>query len=160
MSYSFKTPQAKPAFAMYKEPIDAGQYVLYKKNRATFCNSGVCPGTPKVNSQGYLRSLNTAQLLDKKCLQLPFSNADLNNNLVTTLDLQGVCTVEDMSKNCNITIDNTMPFFTTYNIDPNGALFGNDNFKNGNNMFGEATCGANNYLQYLVYNNMVSSYKK
>ena len=79
MAYAFNTSSAKPTFGVYKEPIDAGQYVLYKKSRSTFCNSGACPGTPKVNSQGNMRLLNTAQLLDRNCAQLPFNNANLTN---------------------------------------------------------------------------------
>jgi hypothetical protein len=149
MAFAFKTPPARPAFGVYNEPLFAGEYILNKKARATFCNSNRCPGGPVVASQGELLLLNNAKYLDSYCSNIPFNKTNLNINLITTLNLSGCCTVQSnpplpTPPTCSVTIpppnNANPPFYLTYTIDPNGCLFG------------ETVCGANNYLQKMVYN--------
>ena len=148
MAFAFKTPQARPTFGVYNESLYAGEYIFKKKARTTFCNSNLCPGGPIVSSQGELLLLNKAKRLDNFCSNTPFNKTNLNINLITVLDLSGCCTVQTNiispeTQNCSVTIPPpplSDPFFVDYTIDPNGCLFG------------ETLCGANNYLQNLVYN--------
>ena len=38
MSFAFKTPPAKPAFGEFREPLDAGEYILKKKGLINYFN--------------------------------------------------------------------------------------------------------------------------
>ena len=62
-----------------------------------------------------------------------FNAANLNTNLITRLDLSGVCSVKDVTTTCENTVINTT---NKYEIDPDGTLFGTN------------ICGLNNYLKY------------
>ena len=157
MAFAFKTPPAKPAFGVYCESMYAGDYILKKKARATFCNSNRCP---TVSSQGQLLLLDNAKRLDSFCSNIPFNKSNLNINLITSLNLSTCCTVESnptlpTMPSCSIAIPappSITPFYVDYTIDPNGCLFGNN------------LCGKNNYLQNLVftppaYNNILQTQK-
>ena len=144
MAHSFKNYSGKPTFGSNKEPNNAGDYILKKKARATFCTSASCPKIYNLNTQGDLNLLKTAKYLDNVNCRLPFNKNNLNINLVTKLDLNNVCVIEDASG--NLCADNgiiycEIPcFYYKYIIDPSGQLFGN------------TSCGVNNFLNYLVYN--------
>ena len=143
MAHSFNNYSAKPAFGSNKEANDAGDYILKKKARATFCKSSTCPPRYNFNTQGDLNLLRTAKYLDSVKCKLPFGKNNLNINLVTKLDLTDVCVIEDASGNVcptNIIYDEIPDFYNRYIIDPNGNLFGN------------TQCGISNFLNYLVYN--------
>lgn len=143
MAHSFNNFSARAAFGTNKESNEAGDYILRKKARATFCKSSTCPPRYNFNTQGDLNLLRTAKYLDTINYNLPFNKNNLNVNLVTKLDLTGVCVIQDASGNVcptNIIYDQIPYFYTRYVIDPNGKLFGN------------TQCGINNFLNYLVYN--------
>jgi hypothetical protein len=143
MAHSFKNYSAKPSFGSNKESNDAGDYILRKKARATFCTSASCPPRYNFNTQGELNLLRTAKYLDNANCHLPFNKNNLNINLVTKLDLSDVCVIEDASGNVcptNIVYNKIPDFYNYYIIDPSGNLFGN------------TQCGINNFLNYLVYN--------
>jgi hypothetical protein len=145
MAHSFKTYPGKPTFGSNKESINAGDYILNKKAKATYCKSLSCPPTyNKVQTQGELNLLRTSQYLTNANHRLPFNKSNLNINLVTKLDLTNVeCVIADVSGNvCPTTIDylEIPNFYTRYVIDPCGQLFGN------------TICGVNNYENYLIYN--------
>ena len=96
---------AKPSFGSNRESMQASDYIIVKKARATYCK---CIG---VNKKG-----------------LPFNKLNLNLNLFSKMDLSNVCVIEDISGNvCPTYIDyNQIPnFYTRYVIDPKGQLFGN-----------------------------------
>ena len=140
MPHSFNNFSAKSAFGSNKGTNEAGNYILKKKARASYCTSSSCPPIYNLNTQGELNLLRTAKYIDRT---LPFNKNNLNINLVTKLDLTNVCVIEDASGNvCPTTIVYTdIPnFYTRYIIDPSGQLFGN------------TSCGVNNFLNYLVYN--------
>jgi hypothetical protein len=152
MSFAFKTPPAKPAFGEFREPQDAGEYILKKKALVTFCNSTPCKKGPTVSSQGEMLLLNDAKLQKATNEQLNTNN--LNINLITTLDLSGCCTVQSNPSapnepSCSIRIPSPTnlpePFYINHTIDPNGCLFG------------QTLCTANNYLNFRVYTNPTSN---
>ena len=143
MAHSFKNFSANPAFGANKEANNAGDYILRKKARATFCKSSTCPPRYYFNTQGDLNLLRTAKYLDNINDHLTFDKNNLNINLVTKLDLNDVCVIADASNNIcttNIVYSEIPDFYTKYIIDPSGNLFGN------------TQCGVNNFLNYLVYN--------
>jgi hypothetical protein len=144
MAHSFKNYPAKPAFGANKQSNEAGDYILKKKARATYCTSSRCPPIYNLNSQGDFNLLRTAKYIDRSNNQLPFNKNNLNINLVTKLDLTDICVIKDASGNvcANDGIVYTLlpNFYNRYIIDPSGQLFGN------------TQCGINNFLNYLVYN--------
>ena len=144
MAHSFKNYSAKPAFGSNKESNSAGDYILKKKARATFCTSAACPKIYNLNTQGDLNLLKTAKYLDNVNCRLPFNKNNLNINLVTKLDLSNVCVIQNTHDNScadnGIVYCDIPNFYNKYLIDPNGSLFGN------------TPCGENNFLNYLVYN--------
>ena len=143
MAHSFNNFSAKSTFGANKEASNAGDYILKKKARATFCKSSTCPPRYSFNTQGDLNLLRTAKYLDTINCHLPFSKNNLNVNLVTKLDLTGICVIEDASTgSCasNIVYTEIPDFYNNYIIEPSGNLFGN------------TQCGINNFLNYLVYN--------
>lgn len=144
MPRSFNNFSAKSAFGVNKESNGAGDYILKKKARATYCASSRCPPRYNLNTQGELNLLRTAKYIDMNNNRLSFNKNNLNINLVTKLDLTNVCVIEDASG--NVCADNGIiyidipNFYNRYIIDPSGQLFGN------------TSCGVNNFLNYLVYN--------
>lgn len=151
MSYAFKTPPANPSFGVYNESLGAGEYILNKKAKTTFCNSNAQPNGPIVQSQGQQLLLNQAKLLNNFCSITPFNKSNLNMNLVSIFNSHGCCNViageqtSDAFIHCTPTNipyqpNNTTPFYQLYTIDPNGCLFGNN------------VCNSNNYLENITYN--------
>ena len=69
-------PPTKRAFIEFREPLNAGEYILKKKAIATFCKPYKCPGGPVVISQGDLLLLNEA----KKIFPSHFKQTDLTVN--------------------------------------------------------------------------------
>ena len=88
--------------------------------------------------------LRTAKYIDRNNNRLSFNKNNLNINLITKLDLTNVCVIEDASGNVcanyGIIYVEIPNFYNRYIIDPSGQLFGN------------TSCGVNNFLNYLVYN--------
>ena len=144
MPHSFNNFSAKSAFGANKESNYAGDYILRKKAKATFCTSGSCPKRYFLNTQSELNLLNQSKSINNAKCYLPFNKNNLNINLVTKLDLTNVCVIEDASGNTcanNGIIYTEIPnFYNRYVIDPSGNLLGN------------TQCGTSNYLNYLVYN--------
>ena len=97
MAFAFKTPQAKPTFGEFKEPLDAGEYILKKKASTTFCKPYKCPGKPRISSQGDYILLNAAKNNINDRLSLSFNKANLYINLLTTLDLKRMLYSSDKS---------------------------------------------------------------
>jgi hypothetical protein len=138
----FPTPRSKRTFGQFKEPIDAGSYILNKKAKATFCSANICTPSISVNTQGNLRLLKNSNALKyHNCMQSPsFNKGNLNVNLLTKLDLKNVTCVENINQSMNYQLFKINPPFLNYIIDPSGALFGN------------TYCGFKNYSSFMVYN--------
>ena len=79
----------------------------------------------------------------KRCCHNTIDPEILNNNLVKKMDLTGVNVLQTIYPLSNpitpTTINPNSIFYLTYNIDPDGLLFGN------------SPCGINNYPNYMVY---------
>lgn len=72
-----------------------------------------------------------------------YSTKNLNINLVTVLDLSSVCVIANNStQTCSTPLiyDDLPNFYINYEIDPKGELFGN------------TSCGLNNYELFLKPN--------
>ena len=112
---------ARPTFQSNKESIDAGNYIAKKTISTTFCNPK-CPSSKLVGSSYHnLYNLRTSTLIKKQENIQTFNNYDLNINLFTKMNLDGV----------NVISSNGV-------IDPSGVLFGN------------TECGINNFENFLV----------
>ena len=147
MSRPFKSYSGKSAFGQVNEPLEGGEYILNKKAKSTYCSPNICHPNKNIGSQSNLLMLKKANTLKFNPFLSNFDKSDLYINLYTKLDLEGVCTISDLSGNCPVAITTTVPYinpnvpnFSNYVIDPSGNLFGN------------TTCGINNYIDYMVYN--------
>jgi hypothetical protein len=143
MSRSFSKYQAKPTFAQVIEPLGAGDYILKKKTRYTFCSPNICHPNKNIKTYEKYYGLNYGnRILFNK--NNKFNKTQLYYNLYTKLDLSDLSGntpfIFDLSYNTfPALINNTDTPYLEYNIDPSGVLFGN------------TTCGINNYLNYVVY---------
>jgi hypothetical protein len=135
MSRTFQNTASNKTFGQFKEPDDCGYYILNKKAKATFCSANVCTPSASVNTQGnYLLLKNSNALKYYNCMN-SFNKANLNINLLTSLNLEDVDVVENV-------VNKTPGIgpYLNYIIDPIGELFGN------------TPCGLYNYTKYMVYN--------
>jgi len=143
MSRPFSNNSAKSSFAQVKEPVEASTYIHAKKSKYTFCQPNICHPNKNIGSQSNLLLLREANSLTfYPCDQ--FDKTQLYINLYTKLDLSDLSgntpVISDLSGNTfPATIDTSVTPFLKYNIDPSGNLFGNN------------TCGINNYLNYVTY---------
>lgn len=143
MSRPFSNYSAKPTFAQVNEPVDAGQYIITKKTKYSFCQPNICHPNKNVYSQSNLLMLKAANTM-KFYPSNDFDKNQLYINLYTKLnlsDLSGnIPVISDLSGNIFPVIINTsVTPYLTYNIDPSGVLFGN------------TPCGINNYVNYLTF---------
>jgi hypothetical protein len=112
---------ARPTFQSNKESLDAGDYISKKISTTTFCNSS-CPSSKLVGtSYQNLYNIRTSTRIKKQENIPTFNNSDLNLNLFTKMNLEGITVIN--SNNV---------------IDPSGVLFGN------------TECGINNFENFLI----------
>ena len=138
---------ANKDFLQFKEPTDASDYINKKKSRATYCIANKCAPSIKVASQSDRLLFNASNQISMYPCANGFNPANLNINLITTLDLSGVSVIKDMSNNTIPSIINpsTTPYLN-YLIDPSGSLFGN------------SVCGINSFTKYMKLNINNSQY--
>lgn len=144
MSRAFASYPAKPTFAQVNEPLDAGEYILNKKTKYSFCNPNICHPNKNVNSSSNLLLLRTANSL-AFYPNSRFDKTQLYINLYSQLDLSDLDgntpVISDLSGNTfPVDIDTSVTPYLKYNTDASGVLFGN------------TACGLNNYLNYVTYN--------
>ena len=139
-SRPFKPYMGKNTFGVLKESQDAGQYILNKTASTSFCIPNVCVPSRTLASQSSRLILRKANRIYFSRCQDPYNTANLNINLVTVLDLSGVPVIIDVSGNYPTNLDVTSIPYLDYTIDPSGNLFGN------------TVCGADNYQNYLKFN--------
>ena len=129
MANIFNNNSGAKAFKVVSEPKEAGEYILNKKARSTYClnNNKKCTNVP-VGSQGNFLLFNQSNRMRLPCFNTIDKN-QLYNNLYTKLDLSGVPVILDFSGNqVPTSIDtNSIPYLR-YDIDPSGNLFGNTTY--------------------------------
>ena len=156
MSYTlptrfFPTTPGRKAFGVNKQVQNSGDYILNKKTKNTYCNISLCRPQNKVVNQSDLLLLRKSNYLYNRCVSYNFNKTNLNITLFTKLDLTGVKVLANSQTGVsptqilplntdNFTALTQNPYYTRYTIDPCGELFGN------------STCGINNYQDYVVYN--------
>ena len=86
MPHSFNNFSAKAAFGSNKGTNEAGDYILKKKARATYCTSSRCPPRYNLNTQGELNLLRTAKYIDRNNNRLPFNKNNLKD-LITNYQM-------------------------------------------------------------------------
>ena len=149
MSRPFSNYSGKPAFAQVNEPIEASSYTQLKKTKYSFCKPNICHPNKNIGSQSDLLLLRAANTLAfSPCIN--FDKNQLYINLYTKLDLSdlsgNIPIISDLSGNTfPVTISTTVAPYLKYNIDPSGVLFGN------------TTCGINNYLNFLTYDTSLNT---
>lgn len=143
MAHLFKNNSGKNTFRQFVEPDSAGNYIIQKKIKAAYCLPN-CDNSFKALSQSNLLMLKTSYNNDIYSCFNSINKKDLYINLITKLDLScdsDVIPIVDTSGNLVPAIINSNgTTYTRYDIDPYGKLFGN------------TTCGLNNFVNYLVYN--------
>lgn len=140
MARPFKSNSGRPAFGVFSEPLEAGEYTFNKKASTTYCVTNNCPTRVRVGSQSNLLLFRRSSRASVYPCKNAINKANLNINLITELDLAGVAVISDFSGNIfPATITNTAIPYLDYNIDPSGNLFGN------------TTCGINNFTRYMKY---------
>ena len=110
---------ARPTFGVRKEPLAAGDYVIKKRRTKNNCVKNCLPHVIRNNN---------------------YNTNNLNSNLVTVLDLSGVCVISNNStQQCSTPLiyEDLSNFYMNYEIDPKGELFGN------------TSCGLSNYRAFL-----------
>ena len=138
MVYSNSLYPAKPAFKTNKESINAGDYIKNKTASTKSCNLRCPEKLIATNYDKLYASRVFTRIQQKKC-NPSFNNTDLNINLFTKMNLTNVCVLNELSnQQCVSSINPNSTFFLNYEIDPNGALFGN------------TECGMNNFENWLV----------
>lgn len=147
----FPTTQGRGAFGVTIPVQNAGEYILNKKTKNTYCNISLCRPQNKIVNQSDLVLLRKANYLKNRCVSYNFNKTNLNITLFTKFDLTGVrvlanaITGQSPTTILPLTTENLTsltqnPYYARYTIDPCGELFGN------------STCGINNYQDYIVYN--------
>ena len=158
MAHAFKKIPAKATFGALKPDLYQSDYITNKKAKLAFCDiKYLCKNINKASSYNQLNLYNQGRYL--KGLEVgaiwPFDKADLIFGLYSKMELKNVCTVIDgppcdkidSCDGCSAvtTIDAsplvTVPFYSTNTVDPVGELFGN------------SSCGTNNFVNYMVYKN-------
>ncbi len=140
MSRPFAKNNGKTTFSQFKEPLNASNYISYKKIKTTFCKPDYCNQNKNLYSQSnYLLLKKANKFIINPC---DIDHTELYVNLITKLDLSGnAIVVTDLSGNgYPVKIVTTVEPYLTYNIDPSGNLFGN------------TVCGINNFEEYVMYN--------
>ena len=135
---------AKRCFIQFLEPQDAGDYILNKSAKTTYCVPNRCTPNIKGGSQNnYLMYKKSNNLRIQSNCVTSLNKSNLNINLITKLDLKDIPVIEDFSGNkipSSIINSPLIIPYLEYNVDPKGLLFGN------------TICGVNDFLRYLVYN--------
>lgn len=166
MAHAFKTISAKPTFGTLRENLYQSDYIYRKKGIITTCNfPSRCQRikfAPSYNTRNsfniglYTRSLDN-------CNILPVNKSNLIIGQYTKLNLNHICTIQEIDPKVNpapcgtgpdsipcdpcqnnkhIKIDPstlTNPFYFKYQIDPIGELFG------------QSQCGELNYTHYMFF---------
>ena len=142
MSRLFQPIPAKPAFGVLQKNGYASDYTKKLKLKQAFGYS-IKNQTRSNLSQGELLSLKNCELKNNLIFNKSYlDKTNLIAGLYSKENLEGIVTVSPSSETeppySSTTIDiSNSPFYGYYNIDPEGALFGN------------TPCGIKNYSNYM-----------
>jgi len=147
MSRLFQPIPAKPAFGVLQKNYCASDYIKNKTLKQTFSYS-IKNKTRTNLTQNQLMNLKNCELFNSMVYNVySLDNTELISGLYSKENLNGVvsiCSVGNANSSgitpCNSTntiVGTNQPFYTYYNIDPNGYLFGN------------TECGLKNYTNYM-----------
>jgi hypothetical protein len=153
-SLNYNSQQINKTFGTVKQNLYSSDYIANKKAKTMYCNattiskptfsSIVISNDKQINSQENLKLFQNATLLKQQsssdCVQYPFNTANLNINLYTTTDLNGVNTFKLTTSSTTTIVPTNYPLYEFYTLDPNGSLFGN------------TACFKRNFLNYWVPN--------
>ena len=137
------TYPARSAFGVNNAVQNAGDYILQKKAKRSYCNTSLCKPSNNVKTQGDLLLLRKSNYFKNFCKSYSFNKSNLNVNLITKMDLQDVNVISNTEYGESptpIDIPCDIPPYVLYRIDPIGVLFGN------------TLCGINNYQNFMVFN--------
>lgn len=136
MSNRFNYSNGKRTFGNFGNSQEASSYIDNLSSKTQTSNQLDCITFNSVKSQGQYLKLKNKKVSRTDNI-FSFNKANLNVNLVTKLNLEDVCVIKKNDGGCPTDISlNNIPYLT-YNIDPSGSLFGN------------STCGLDNYTNYL-----------
>jgi len=156
MSYNlptriFPTIPGKAAFGSLQTVQNAGDYISNKKAKNLYCNISLCRPSNRITKQSDLLTLRRANYLYRRCNSYNLNKTNLSINLITKLNLSGVKVIAsqltgdsptpiiELTNSSSSYLDQN-PYYVIYKVDPCGQLFGNN------------TCGINNYQDFVVYN--------
>ena len=141
-TYSGTTTNGRQTFGQSSPNQTAGDYILNKKAKSTFCNSKIClPRTPTSNQADYLllKNKNYARYSNVTNPQGTSKN-DLVSGLTTTINLLNVPVIQNTTGVSPTTISTSSIPYLTYVIDPSGVMFGNN------------ICGLNDINDFRIIN--------
>jgi hypothetical protein len=142
MSRLFQPIPAKPTFGVLHSNTYASDYIKNKRAKIVFCNELKSPYCKKLMTQNEF--LNFKRIDAHYASKSLYNKSNLINGLYTKEKLENIDTLCRIEGNMCVnptTIDPlNVPFYSFYNIDPKGELFGN------------TPCGINNYTNYMVSN--------
>ena len=138
--YSGRTTLGGRTFGQLNPGTNAGSYIDSTSARSQFCPIH-CQTVGNYAQLNTLRNAARYTYNGNRNTFLSNKNA-LVSGLNTKLDLTDVSVISNLSTNVSPTsIDNTAIPYLTYNVDPNGSLFGN------------SPCGLSNFTNYKASNN-------
>jgi hypothetical protein len=144
---------ANAAFNKANSPLNASDYIQYKKTVYSFCSPNLCKPNKNVGPSSNLQLLKVANNAAFYPCKDSFDNTQLYSNLYTELNLRNTIpsyigvtgTFPDYINGCPPTLNNAGESIPSYKviIDPSGNLFGN------------TICNTQGWQNYVVYNSNV-----
>ena len=141
MAHAYTIYPAKPAFGNFVKHLSYADVLANKRANHIYYN---CKRINRAKSQSDLIAIRkiTTQVCANGCDVLPFNKSNLQVNLITELDLNGIIVLELNSDPGSASkIDPTLrPIYSYYTIDPNNRLTGN------------TPCAIQKYVNYMILN--------
>ena len=138
--YSGKTTLGKPAFGV-NQVASAGNYIFNKHVTSQYCNPSRCAKVTNYKDLYALKASFRDKYTTKQTIIASQKNT-LVSGLYTKLDLSDIDVISNSTTGVSPTSITTSSVpYLQYTIDPSGKLFGN------------TTCGLNNFVNYKVLNN-------
>lgn len=139
MAHAHTIYPAKPAFGNFTKHLSYSEVLANKRANHIYYN---CKQTNRIESQGDLMAIRkiTTQACADGCEVLPFNKSNLQVNLITELDLNGIIILElNSNPGTPSKIDPLFrPIYSYYTIDPDNRLTGN------------TPCAIQKYVNYMI----------